>query len=112
MHLESDVKINKKSEQSSPISSELLYEHQLDFERISIHHSRILQALNKQINTTIPIMGACTTSNGGILSWKQITRILSSTYHPMLRKFQKSSMSYWRNNHLVTHHLIKFRFLL
>ncbi|KAB8040607.1 DUF4301 family protein [Silvanigrella paludirubra] len=102
MHLESDVKINKKSEQSSPISSELLYEHQLDFERISIHHSRILQALNKQINTTIPIMGACTTSNGGILSWKQITRILSSTYHPMLRKFQKSSMSYWRNNHLVT----------
>lgn len=102
MQFESELKMDKKAEFSNPICTKLLLEHQLDSNRISLHHSRIIQAINKQINTTIPVMGACTTSNGGILSWKLITRILSSTYHPIFRKFQKSSMNYWRDNYLVT----------
>lgn len=79
-----------------------MHEHQLDPKRISLHHTRIIQALNQQIKTTIPILGACTTSNGGILSWKLITRILSSAYHPSMRKFQKSSMRYWQENYLIS----------
>lgn len=102
MHIEGEYNKEKSASYPNLISPELLKKLQLDPKRIDIHHSRIMQALNKQINTTIPIMGACTTSNGGIISWKLITRLLSSTYHPSLRKFQKSSMEYWRDNYLVT----------
>ncbi len=102
MQIENNITIDKKSQNQNMISPDLLHEHQLDPQRIAIHHRRIIQAINKQINTTIPVMGACTTSNGGILSWKLVTRILASTYHPTLRKFQKSSMRYWRENYLIT----------
>lgn len=102
MQIESDIKAEKTNKNQNSISPELLHEHQLDINRIMVHHTRILQALNNKINTTISVMGACTTSNGGILSWKLVTRILSSTFHPTLRKYQKSSMNYWRENFLVT----------
>ncbi|APJ03841.1 DUF4301 family protein [Silvanigrella aquatica] len=103
MHLERESPMDEKqSPFQNTISPELLRVHQLDPHRIAIHHKRIIQAIHKQINTTIPVMGACTTSNGGVLSWKLITRLLSSTYHPALRKFQKSSLNYWRENFLIT----------
>ncbi|WGL59973.1 DUF4301 family protein [Pigmentibacter sp. JX0631] len=102
MQIEGEYNKDKNVDFPNIISPELIKKLQLDLNRINIHHARIKQALNKQIKTTIPIMGACTTSNGGIISWKQITRILSSTYHPSRRKFQKSSLDFWRENHLVT----------
>ena len=102
MQIESEFTMDKKSSKTTLISPELLLEHQLDPQRIAIHQTRIIQAINKQINTTIPVLGACTTSNGGVLSWKLVTRILSSTYHPTLRKFQKNTMRYWRENYLIT----------
>lgn len=102
MQIEGEYNDDVVSSFPNQISPDLLLKLQLDPNRINIHHSRIMQALNKQINTTIPIMGACTTSNGGIISWKLITRLLSATFHSSMRKFQKSSMEFWRENYLVT----------
>ncbi|WP_186644697.1 DUF4301 family protein [Fluviispira vulneris] len=102
MQVESDKTSKKKSSHNCSLNKELINENNLDFHKINIHHSRIIQALNNEINTTIPIMGACTTNNGGIISWKLVTRILSTTFHSSLRKFQKNSMRYWRENYLLT----------
>ncbi|KAB8033407.1 DUF4301 family protein [Fluviispira multicolorata] len=102
MQVESDKTKNTKVQNKYPLSDELILENELNINKISIHHSRIMQALNNETNTTIPIMGACTTNNGGIISWKLVTRLLSTTFHPSLRKFQKNSLRYWRENYLLT----------
>ncbi|NBW81697.1 hypothetical protein EBR21_08080, partial [bacterium] len=46
----------------------------LNFDRVHSHQERILSVLTSGRETTLPIVGACTTSNGAVIPWKTLVR--------------------------------------
>jgi hypothetical protein len=84
------------------LSETLLSEAELNFSRISLHHKRIKAALSDEVKTTIPIVGACTTNNGGIVSWKALVRFVTAGISPQSRRFYGSAFKFWRDHHVVS----------
>lgn len=76
-----------------------LHNQKLNFQRISMHHSRILSALSKNIQTTIPIADACTIENGGIISNAAFNETTNNTD---LNFLKSSCLKQWVSNSLVT----------
>lgn len=76
-----------------------LHNQKLNFQRISIHHSRILYAINNNNQTTIPISDACTIENGGIISNAVFNEITNNTD---LNFVKSTCLKQWIRNSLVT----------
>ena len=87
---------------SAELDTDLLREAGLNAERIRLHQARIRMALSNKVQTTIPVLGACTTNNGGIVSWKAMTRFIGSDFFSSTRKFQAAAFEYWKRTHLLT----------
>lgn len=64
------------------------------FDRVDIHRQRILRALSKEVETTIPVEKACTVAEGGILAWELVQRLVN--------KGNPQESALWRKNHLLT----------
>ena len=69
--------------------------------KLRLHQSRIVACLKNKTPPTIPIVGACTTNNGGILSWRSLVKFLQ---HSLVEDglVRKSALEHWRINHCVT----------
>jgi hypothetical protein len=74
----------------------------LDPARIQIHAERIGKALTGSITTTLPVLGACTVNNGGILPWKHAVRLAEGSTPGRSRAFLDSAQKYWHTRYLVT----------
>ena len=97
-----DAYLSAAAPSSAELDTQLLREAGLNPERIRLHQNRIRMALNNQVQTTIPVLGACTTNNGGIVSWKAMTRFIGSDFFSSTRKFQASAFEHWKRAHLLT----------
>lgn len=73
----------------------------LDAARIRIHAERIQKAINGTITTTLPVLGACTVNNGGILPWKHALRLAEASTSGR-KAFLDSAQKYWHTRYLVT----------
>lgn len=74
----------------------------LNFERIQVHAQRVKKAASGQIVTTLPCLGACTTNNGGVISWKRAVRFTEGDWGGRVRAFADSAQKYWNARYLVT----------
>lgn len=71
-------------------------------ERIQLHAERIQKALEGSIQTTLPILGACTTNNGAVVSWKRMLKFVELDPTRAGRGFLDSAQKYWTSRYLVT----------
>lgn len=75
----------------------------LNFERVQLHQERILNALTSGRETTLPIVGACTTSNGGVIPWKTLVRFAEGErLTSAQRRARRAAFHYWCRQHLGT----------
>jgi hypothetical protein len=75
----------------------------LNFERVQTHHERILTALTAGRETTLPIVGACTTSNGAVIPWKTLVRFAEGErLTAAQRRARRAAFHYWCRQHLGT----------
>ena len=74
----------------------------LDPARIRIHAERINKAISGSSTTTLPVLGACTVNNGGILPWKHAVRLAEGNTPGRSRAFLDSAQKYWHTRYLVT----------
>ncbi|MEN9827089.1 MAG: hypothetical protein RI953_2834 [Pseudomonadota bacterium] len=75
----------------------------LNFDRVQSHQERILSVLTSGRETTLPIVGACTTSNGAVIPWKTLVRFAEGErLTAAQRRARRAAFHYWCRQHLGT----------
>lgn len=75
----------------------------LNFERVQAHQERILMVLTSGRETTLPVVGACTTSNGAVIPWKTLVRFAEGErLTTAQRRARRAAFHYWCRQHLGT----------
>jgi len=75
----------------------------LNFDRVQLHQERILNAIAAERETTLPIVGSCTTSNGAVIPWKTLVRFAEGErLTSAQRRARRAAFHYWCRQHLGT----------
>jgi|GEM_PF-664728 len=75
----------------------------LNYDRVQLHQERILGVITSGRETTLPIVGACTTSNGGVIPWKTLVRFAEGErLTNAQRRARRAAFQYWCRQHLGT----------
>lgn len=75
----------------------------LNYERVQSHQERILEVLSSGRETTLPVVGACTTSNGAVIPWKTLIRFAEGErLTTAQRRARRAAFHYWCRQHLGT----------
>jgi hypothetical protein len=75
----------------------------LNFDRVQLHQERILSVIASGRETTLPIVGACTTSNGAVIPWKTLVRFAEGErLTNAQRRARRAAFHYWCRQHLGT----------
>ncbi|MEY4063978.1 MAG: hypothetical protein RIR26_186 [Pseudomonadota bacterium] len=102
-HGKSSATLDSGSTSTGELNRELVIRAGLNFERVRAHQERILNALNSGRETTLPIVGACTTSNGGVIPWKTLVRFAEGErLTAAQRRARRAAFHYWCRQHLGT----------
>lgn len=84
------------------LDASLIADAKLNYERIFQHQNRIWQSAANKVSTSLAIVGACTTNNGGIVPWKTLSRFASGDAEAGSRRARQSAHAHWRSHHVVT----------
>ncbi|NBO37325.1 DUF4301 family protein [bacterium] len=88
---------------SGELSREQVIRAGLNYERVQAHQERIVAALTSGRETTLPIVGACTTSNGAVIPWKTLVRFAEGErLTSAQRRARRAAFHYWCRQHLGT----------
>lgn len=88
---------------SGELNREQVIRAGLNYERVKSHQERILTVLTSGRETTLPIVGACTTSNGAVIPWKTLVRFAEGErLTSAQRRARRAAFHYWCRQHLGT----------
>lgn len=85
-----------------PLDSAKVRAAGMDVERVERHQKRIVQALRKEVETTIPVVDACTVENGGVMPWHRVLETLGRIYNELGEGFSEAAARHWQGNRLVS----------
>jgi hypothetical protein len=74
----------------------------LSLERLQTHANRVHAALSGKTDTHIPVEGACTPQNGGVISWSTAQEWLMDVANTKGVDYFLASHEHWATHHLVT----------
>lgn len=88
---------------SGEINREKVIRAGLNLSRVQLHQERILSATASGRATTLPVIGACTTSNGAVIPWKTLVRFAEGErLTAAQRRARRAAFQYWCKQHLGT----------
>ena len=88
---------------SGEINREKVIRAGLNFQRVQQHQERVLTATASGRETTLPVIGACTTSNGAVIPWKTLVRFAEGErLSAAQRRARRAAFQYWCKQHLGT----------
>lgn len=88
---------------SGEINREKVIRAGLNFQRVQQHQERVLTATASGRATTLPVIGACTTSNGAVIPWKTLVRFAEGErLSAAQRRARHAAFQYWCKQHLGT----------
>ncbi|MEY2988079.1 MAG: hypothetical protein RJB13_1600, partial [Pseudomonadota bacterium] len=88
---------------SGEVNREKVIRAGLNFQRVQQHQERVVTATASGRATTLPVIGACTTSNGAVIPWKTLVRFAEGErLSAAQRRARRAAFQYWCKQHLGT----------
>jgi len=88
---------------SGEVNREKVIRAGLNYQRVQQHQERVVSATASGRATTLPVIGACTTSNGAVIPWKTLVRFAEGErLSAAQRRARRAAFQYWCKQHLGT----------